>query len=150
MGKLDTRLELFSPDIWRVEISTGTEISAIWRKWPFEKWPKYTPLTTKIAIFRDTRFALGQAAQNPVKTLKRKFLVKKLILISIADIEIFRNRYHQFSKNLPIFSRILSFDFYLHFQNKTNFRILNMYFALSSFIFARIFVLFCLAFVRTW
>ena len=77
MGKLDTRLELFFHPIWRVEISTGTEISAIWRKWPFEKWPKYAPLTTKIAIFRDTRFALGQAAQNPVKTLKRKFLLKK-------------------------------------------------------------------------
>ena len=80
--------------IWRTEISTVPEVSTIWRKLTLPKWPKYAPLTTKIAIFRDTRWTLGQAPQNPVKTLKRKFLPKKLI--SITDIEIFRNRYHHF------------------------------------------------------
>ena len=62
--------------IWRVEIATGPEISAIWRNLPFQKWPKYASLTSKIAIFLDTRFPFEQVAQNPVKTLKRKFLLK--------------------------------------------------------------------------
>ena len=39
-------------------------------------------------------------------------------MISIDNIEIFRNRYHQFSGKIHIFSRTFSFGFYLQFQNK--------------------------------
>ena len=63
--------------IWRAEISTTPEISTIWRKLPFPKWPKYAPLTTKITISGDTAVQGWGNLSYGFKTLDRQLLAKK-------------------------------------------------------------------------
>ena len=89
-----------------------------------------TPDNENRNISKYSHLVLENAVKRGQNTRQTTFS-EKIILIYFFCIEIFRNRYHQFSGNLAKFSRSFSFDFYLHFQNDANFRISNMDFALS-------------------